>query len=213
MKKWKRIARIIFFLIIIALALLLLDRSGFLSSPTLSAKESYQKALEILESRGTKAVLTKISTGGISVVWNRSISEQEVGGRGDPWRVCFYSKEEDKFIYFVNSTRGRLDEKKEWAHHMCEAIRKSEINIEKWKTDSEEAVKIAKDKAEELGRENFIVVSIRIAQEEKDKPVWRIELLPKYVGGKTTGLLVAINAETGEVVRAEETTHDFKEMD
>lgn len=213
MKSWKRIARIIFFLIITALGLLLLDMGGFLSSPTLSAKESYQKALEILESRGTKAVLTKISTGGVSVVWNRSISEQEVGGRGDPWRVCFYSKEEDKFIYFINKTRERLEEQEEWAHHMCEAIRKSEINIERWKIDSEKAVEIAKDKAKELGKERFIVVSIRITQEEKDKPVWRIGFLPKYVGGKTTGLLVAINAETGEVIKADKTTHDFKEME
>lgn len=212
MKNWKTIGRIIFALILIALVLLLLDRGGFLSPPTLSAKESYQKASEILKSRGTKAVLTKISTGGISVVWNRSISEQEVGGRGDPWRICFYSKEKDKFIYFVNTTRERLEEKEEWAHHMCVG-NNNEINIEEWKVDSEEVVRIAKDKAKELGKERFIVVSIRITQEEKNKPVWEIELLPKYVGGRTTGLGITIDAGTGKIIKARETVHFFKEMD
>lgn len=212
MKNWKTIGRIIFALILIALVLLLLERGGFLGSPSLSAKESYQKASEILKSRGTKATLTNISTGGISVVWNRSISEQEVGGRGDPWRICFYSKEEDNFIYFVNNTRERLEEKEEWAYHMCVG-NKNEINIEEWKVDSEEAVRIAKDKAKELGKERFIVVSIRITQEEKNKPVWDIELLPKYVGGRTTGLWITIDAGTGKIIKAIETVHFFKEMD
>lgn len=212
MKNWKTIGRIIFALVFIGLVLLLLDMGGFLSSPTLSAKETYQKASEILKSRGAEVVLTKISTGGISVVWNRSISEQEVGGRGDRWPICFYSKEEDKFVYFVNTTRERLEEQEEWAHHMCIGD-ENEINIEKWKIDSERAVEIAKDKAKELGKERFIPVSIRLTQKEKNGPVWRIELLPKYVTERTTGLLITINAETGEVIKAQETVHFFEEMD
>jgi len=211
MKIRKTIGGIILFLILIFLALLLLDRGGFLSRASLSARESFEKASETLENQGRKAVLTKISTGGVSVVWNRSISEQEVEGRGDRWRLCFYSEKEDKFIYFENTTRGRLEEKEEWAYHMCVG-NKNEINIEKWKIDSEKAVEIAKNKAKELGKEEFIIVSIGLSQKEENRPIWRIELLPQYVGGKTTGLIVTIDAETEKVIKAQETTRFFKEM-
>lgn len=178
----------------------------FVRPPTLSARESYQKASEILRTRDKEAVLINIWTGYIPLTIQGSASSYERGGRGDPWDICFYSEKEDEFIYFTNTGREQVQEKEE--NGICKTQHPSGVDTEGWKIDSEEAVRLAKDKAEELEKEKFVIVRIELRQEE-ERPIWELEFLPLEVGEKTTGLRITINAETGEVIKTEEPSHPY----
>ena len=107
-----------------------------LPKPSFSAKEIYHKALETLKTQGREAVFTKISTGRVPAIIN---GIHELDGRESDWDICFYSKEEDKFIKFYTRFRYRkmyLQETyyQKLIYEYCRV--KTGINISKWKIDS-----------------------------------------------------------------------------
>ena len=170
---------------------------GEKTSP-LSAKESYQKALEVIQDQGRDAVLTRIYTG--EIPRNISGSIQRVKGRGNLWDIHFCS-EEGEGIHFVNQGKKGI---KEWRGILAVGCEYPEINTVNWKIDSEKAVSIAQDKAKELGKEDFIIVMIELRQEEGEKnPFWEIELFPPRALEITTCLRIIINAETGVIIEIE----------
>ena len=57
----------------------------------LSAKESFEKAQEVLESQKREAILIKISTGSIPRNISGPMSSLERRGKGDRWDIYFYS--------------------------------------------------------------------------------------------------------------------------
>jgi hypothetical protein len=195
--------------LMIFLVLLLLDMEGYLSPPTLSAKEGFEKASEILENQGRKAVFTEISVIRIPAKISGPITIQDGTGRGESWNICFYSKEKNEYIYFENITRERLREEDYHARTMC-SRHENGINIEKWKIDSEEAVEIAKEKIEELGKEGLVCAGMQLFQEE-NRPIWIVEFTSEHVGA--TLLLVRLDAETGKVIKVDETPLRYKPVD
>lgn len=137
---------------------------GEKTSP-LSAKESYQRAVEVIQDQGRDVVLTRIYTGKIPI--NIKDSIPRVKGRGNLWNIHFCS-EEDGGIYFRNIGKKEI---KEWqgSEDFMVGCKYPEINTVNWKIDSEKAVSIAQDKVKELGKEDFIIVMIELRQEEGEK--------------------------------------------
>ncbi|MEW6233365.1 MAG: hypothetical protein AB1566_13780, partial [Chloroflexota bacterium] len=153
----------IFFILFLVVPILIVCGIAIFGEKTsrLSAKESYQKAFQALQTQGREAVLTGIYTGSIPTSIRGSVASYERVGRGDRWDVCFYSGEGDKVILFSNVGKEGI---KEQRPELGRCKKYPGINMERWKIDSEEAVKIARDKAKELGLEKFIIVMMELVQ-------------------------------------------------
>ncbi len=170
---------------------------------SLTAKQAYQKALEYIKTQD-ETFLASLAEGYIPESVGR-VSDLEKTGKGIGWYLCFYSKKEDKWIKLSTSWKGEIEET-DTSLYSCTS--KDKIDSEKWKIDSEQAIDIAKNKAEEEGKKRFVPIKIELYQSE-EKPTWSVIFFPPNVGKDTVGFSVTINGETGEVIRTGEPGYHY----
>ena len=196
----KRIGRVLWVLValaIIAGIVVCVVSGGLARIAQLTARETYEASAELLSSQGQEAVLISVKGGRIPTSTIRGRTPNQVDGRGEPWRLCFRSVDEDEYLIFGPSTKDTVEQ---MDPYRCANESSPIIEISRWLVDSEEALQIAKDEAVALEHEDHIASLMELAQRPEAGPVWRVEFLPPTLGYGGVGLSLIIDAETGAVL-------------
>ena len=174
----------------------------------LTARGAYDLAVERAREDYGSVYFYQLTAGGGTV--GLSTLKQKVGddGRASDWKVDFKLFHPDNktyiqvFVAVENGEVARVSTGKplEMYFDLDHYLKFDLIDMERWKISGADAVRIA----DENGGDEFTRIALRLVKSSAGYPRWIVAFGPSTrEKGEQPGLVIRINAETGEVVGKE----------